>query len=385
MKLFITTLFAVYFVITALLLGVDITTAIVERYSHFHMGHWSDQHAWQKAVQKICAKWAIKTPILRLKKDCRYILLDRIRGTYGKRMVQSWQKAGCVLGLQEAGIDKITPQVKAQLLNSEGSWKTPVNKIDYGMIAYALLKAEQNPNAIRRAMDSMVQCIESNLCTDGLVSYSGGKDSTRRYVDTLGFVCPFLALYGKVYHKPEYITLAIDQLRLFHSHGMIQGLPVHCFQSGSGFPIGVCGWGRGTGWYALGLIDLYSELDNKGDKEIVKPWIEEVACICLGFERHDGGFSTILPAQNVYDSSATAVLGYFYAKCGAIFHENKYTQVAIRCRNRLIKVTKINGVVDECQGDTIDIGIFSERYAPMPFAQGMALRLAAVLDQTIEE
>ena len=50
-----------------------------------------------------------------------------------------------------------------------------------------------------------------------------------------------------------------------------------------------------------------------------------------------------------------------------------------------MKATKITGVVDECQGDTIDIGIFSERFAPMPFAQGMTLRLAAVLDQTIED
>ena len=155
MKLLIFVLFTIYFVITALLLGVDIITAAVERYSHFHMGRWSDRYAWQKAVQKICRKWAMKTPALRLRKDCRYLLLDRIRGTYSKPMVQSWQQAGCVLGLQESGAAQITPRVKAQLLNSDGSWKTPVNKIDYGMIAYSLLKAEKNPDTIRSAMDHM--------------------------------------------------------------------------------------------------------------------------------------------------------------------------------------------------------------------------------------
>lgn len=385
MKLLIFVLFTIYFVITALLLGVDIITAAVERYSHFHMGRWSDRYAWQKAVQKICRKWAVKTPALRLRKDCRYLLLDRIRGTYSKPMVQSWQQAGCVLGLQESGAAQITPRVKAQLLNSDGSWKTPVNKIDYGMIAYSLLKAEKNPDTIRSAMDHMVHCIEDNLCADGLVSYSDGMNSTRRYVDTLGFVCPFLAAYGKIYSRPEYIKLAINQFRLFRRQGMIHGLPIHCFQGESGIPIGVCGWGRGTGWYTLGLIDLYSELDHREDKETVRAWIEEIAHACLSFERKDGGFSAILPARNVYDSSATAMLGYFYARCGALLHESSYTQAAIRCRNRLMKATKITGVVDECQGDTIDIGIFSERFAPMPFAQGMTLRLAAVLDQTVED
>jgi hypothetical protein len=44
-----------------------------------------------------------------------------------------------------------------------------------------------------------------------------------------------------------------------------------------------------------------------------------------------------------------------------------------------MKKTKINGVVDECQGDTIDVGIISEKFGEMPFAQGFTLRLAEVI------
>ena len=44
-----------------------------------------------------------------------------------------------------------------------------------------------------------------------------------------------------------------------------------------------------------------------------------------------------------------------------------------------MKVTRINGVLDECQGDTKDIGIFSMQYTAMPFAQGISLRLATEL------
>ncbi len=78
-----------------------------------------------------------------------------------------------------------------------------------------------DPASIRSAMDHMIRCIEDNLCPDGMVSYSAGKTSNRRYVDTLGFVCPFLALYGRIYQEPRYVRMAVEQLRLFRRTGLL--------------------------------------------------------------------------------------------------------------------------------------------------------------------
>ena len=385
MKPFFFLLIVCYIAATALVLGYDAVTAFVERYSHFHIGRWSDTGKWKSAVENVCRKWSVRTPTLRLRKPCRYLLLDRIRGTYGKAMVQSWQKAGCILGLQEAGDSHTLTICKKQLLDADGNWIIPVNKIDYAMLAYAILRSAADPSSVRSAMDHMIRCIEDNLCPDGMVSYSAGKTSNRRYVDTLGFVCPFLALYGRIYQEPRYVRMAVEQLRLFRRTGLMQQLPVHCYRPDTGMPLGIWGWGRGTGWYTLGLIDLYPELPEGADRDEVTIWIREIAEACLEFEGHDGGFSAILPAGTPYDSSATAMLGYFYARCGEIFGDMRYTQLASRCRTRLMKMTMITGIIDECQGDTIDLGIFSERYAPMPFAQGVTLRLASVLDRTTED
>ena len=159
----------------------------------------------------------------------------------------------------------------------------------------------------------------------------------------------------------------------------MQGLPVHCYHAESGLPLGIYGWGRGLGWYTLGMIDLYPELEAEADRQLLEKWLQEAAQAIAGFERQDGGFSAVLAAGTPYDSSATAMLGYFYARCGRYLGSESCLAIARRCRDRLLRVTMISGVVDECQGDTIDIGIFSQRYAPMPFAQGMTLRLAAVL------
>ena len=124
---------------------------------------------------------------------------------------------------------------------------------------------------------------------------------------------------------------------------------------------------------------MYNEINENADKQMLKELLIETADRCLIYEREDGGFSSILQAKNVYDSSATAMLGYFYANCGLWFSNYEYIEIAKRCLNRLMHVTKINGVIDQCQGDTIDIGIFSEKYGSMPFVQGMTLRLAAIL------
>lgn len=372
-----------YILISASVFGVDIVTSLVEDYSHFHIGRWKSVNQWFDAVEKVSMRWAVYTPTLRIKKERRYLLIDKITGNYGKKMVQSWQKAGCILGITEVGeyanAINIVSKVKMQLFNDNGLWKRRPNRIDYAMLAYSILRVEKNPEFIKSGMDQMIECIENNLCDDGLVSYSAGKSATRRYVDTLGFVCPFLTLYGKVYDNKKYIKMAVNQIEQFQKYGIMNSLPFHCYEIETNMPIGIWGWGRGVGWYTLALTDMYKEMDEAADKQSIREILIETAEKCKIYEREEGGFSSILQDKNIYDSSSTAMLGYFYANCGKWFSNNTYTEIAKRCLKRLISVTKINGVIDQCQGDTIDIGILSEKYGPMPFVQGITLRLAATL------
>ena len=47
--------------------------------------------------------------------------------------------------------------------------------------------------------------------------------------------------------------------------------------------------------------------------------------------------------------------------------------------------TRRNGALDYCQGDTYGIGLYSQIFSVMPFAQGMALMLSKNLDEYINE
>ena len=146
-------------------------------------------------------------------------------------------------------------------------------------------------------------------------------------------------------------------------------------------PLGILGWGRGCGWYALAVADLFPFVTDPAQIALMQSWMKELANTLLQYERKDGGFSSMLLTNAVYDSSATAMIGYFFSKTALYLGNVDYRKIADRCRKNLMKKSKLNGVVDECQGDTIDIGIMSERYGEMPFAQGIALRLAASLDK----
>ena len=227
----------VYAAALTVFFGYDAATALYEKKKHSTMGRLEDPKAHAQAVAGICRKWAVKTPVLRIRKPCRYLLIDRIRGRYGKTMVQSWQRAGCILGLLDAGgreNEDAAERAMSACLKENGTWSFPVNRIDYAMLAYAVLRAERNPARIKPAMDAMLNCLNDNLCADGMLSYSVGKTGRKRFVDTLGLACPFLARYGRVYGKPEYMTLAVHELGTYRERGLVQGLPMHCYDAESG-------------------------------------------------------------------------------------------------------------------------------------------------------
>ena len=138
--------------------------------------------------------------------------------------------------------------------------------------------------------------------------------------------------------------------------------------------MGVFGWGRGTGWFILGLMDTYLTLKEGELKARLEKIVTETAKYYLQFQREDGGFGVFIQDKSTYDSSATAVFAYFYARCFEIFGKPNYFTSLEKSLEKLQSFTRRDGALDYCQGDTVDIGVFSQRSDIMPFAQGMLLR-----------
>ncbi|MDT8390378.1 MAG: glycoside hydrolase family 88 protein [Lentisphaeria bacterium] len=372
----------VYFLVTVPVLGFDLYHWLIDRYCRFHIGRWKDDNTWFERVFNVAAGWLPNPPTVQTSNHTRLLLLDKMTGKSGLGRVQSWQTAGLILGVREFSErlpDCFHEQCAHFFINGDGMWKKPPAHIDNAMLAYALLKVTEQPETIQPAMDYIAELIEQRIGADGLVAYSNVR-SNLRYVDTLGLICPFLALYGKIYAKPGCVDLACKQIMDFNHHGLLGDtfLPNHAFDAKTKLPIGVYGWGRGTGWYAIALLDTYQELPSSRTKQTLKDTIRSAAEGYKGYQRNDGGFGIIIQDLNsAYDSSATAVIAYFYSVCHEIFGHEDYLDISRACVKKLKSVTRLTGKIDYCQGDTKDVGIFSQLSGPMPFAQGFALRAYA--------
>ena len=385
MKTLLTIVFVVLFGVCLINYSIDFAFYLINRYCRFHIGRWKF-NKWKLAIEKKAQKWLKITPTVKITDNSRYILLDILKGNYRSRNIQSWQKAALLLGLNNGLLDKSKFLAQAEvikLLDSKGEWRHKPNSVDCGMLSYAIMNVAKDLNFIKPAMDYTIEIINRNINDNGMISYCGGATNPDMYVDTIGLTIPFLVLYAFNYNKTEYEDLAFHQIEMFRKYGLLKGnsLPNHAFNINNKLPLGVYGWGRGTGWYVIGMVDSYNFFKNANYKEKIKIWIHEAAEDYLSFQHIDGGFGAILQSPNTYDSSITAIMAWFYSFCSKLFLNNEYLKIAEKCIFALLKRTRISGAIDYNQGDTKGIGIFAQSYDIMPFSQGMVLRALSEIEK----
>ena len=156
-------------------------------------------------------------------------------------------------------------------------------------------------------------------------------------------------------------------------------IPCHTYNVKTGMTSGLFGWGRGLGWYAIGLIDAWRELPNAHpQKAVLAESVTKFARAAIKFQQPYGGWAWLVTnAHTTPDSSATATIAWFLANAASIDEINvDCSESDKKALQHLMKVTKRDGAVDLSQGDTKDVGVYSTEFGILPFAQGFALRAA---------
>ena len=373
----------IFLILSIIIFGVDFYFYMLNRYCRYHIGRWNNYDEWFSNVKNISIKWTRKTPVVKMTDNNRLMVIDMINGKYKNNNIQSWQLGGLLLGLCECNNKEAKEAINkliVKLIDKDGNWVTKPTNVDCGLLSYAILKNSKDYKKIKPAMDYSIGIIEKNICEDGMIAYTSDKNVDERYVDTLGFVCPFLQLYSNIYAEEKFSKISLEQINQYNKYGLLHDtyLPNHAYNPKNKLPLGVYGWGRGVAWYVIGLIDTYIEIKDSDEKLILKQNIKNVADSYINYQREDGGFGSILQNERTYDSSATAVLAYFYSRCYEIFENPKYLEVSNKCLQKIKSVTRITGKVDWCQGDTKGIGVHSQTFDIMPFAQGFTLRAALI-------
>ncbi len=373
--------------LTALVLLIDLIPIWRDWLGRIHIGRHANKQDWSLAITDTGWKWLLSTPTIRKTDNTRLVAIDMLRGQYASHSIQHWQEGALLMGLSEqplaAGQTDRDGQISAFLagkFNADGSWKVVPTTIDCAILAYSVLTLNgAAPNRYRPAFDYTWELIQSCIGADGTVQYRTFMPNYR-YVDTLGFICPFLVAYGKRYGKPECIELAVRQLEQYIRHGVLDThfLPVHAYHLQHSTPLGLFGWGRGLGWFAIGLMDTWRELPAQHEaKQRLERFVVRFAKSALAFQSQGGHWSwTVTRKEARPDSSATAVLGWYLTQASQLPEiAEPCARGAERAIDYLMKVTRRNGAVDFSQGDTKDIGVYSTLFNVLPFTQGFCIRM----------
>ncbi|MCF2937409.1 glycoside hydrolase family 88 protein [Paenibacillus alkaliterrae] len=371
----------------AVIVFIDVLPLIKDWLGRIHIGRFSNTNEWNSSITKAGMRWLNHTPKIKVTDNTRLVVIDMLKGNYTKNAIQNWQEAALLLGLAEYAEKNKNPELEHEIaayLNTkfdrEGQWKQKPEHIDAVILSYAVMKLSFiNIDRYKLAFDYTWELIKEHIGEDGTVLYRKSMENYR-YVDTIGFICPFLVAYGIRYNKEACVQLAVKQVQQYVQFGMLENhyIPSHAYHIKSRLPLGLYGWGRGSGWFALGLIDSWMELPTEhNSKPVLEEFIKRFAGAILTFQRVDGNWNwTVTRSESRPDSSTTATLGYFLLQASQIEEiAEKCTEGAERAVRYLMKVTRRNGAVDFSQGDTKDIGVYSMLFNILPFTQGFCIRM----------
>jgi rhamnogalacturonyl hydrolase YesR len=277
-------------------------------------------------------------------------------------------------------------------VDRQGAWKAMPRGVDAAMKGYALLYLAKVTGEARYSN-------AAHWLTDYLLTtYPKASDGSLRYawtmetllVDSLGMVCPFLTRYGALYGHSGSMDMAVHQILQFVQQNVDPDthLPYHAYYSEGPKRLGMQGWGRGTGWYMLGLADTLVDLPKSHPAfTTILGAYGRAAATLKEFQRSDGHWSwAILLRGARHDSSATAFLGYSLARgIRAGLLDSTYATAINLAIDALMAVTRPDGLLDGSMADCLGVGLYPTVFGPQPWLQGMACAFAALFTQYAKE
>ena len=343
-------------------IGFDFVVLLNEWQSRIHIGRWNNRLVWQRAIESKARKWLKKSPTVKLTDNSHWILYDILCGKYRNNTIQSWQEAGLLLALGKA---ESVWYAKQKLDSETGNWKKNPTHIDEALLAYVLKK---NNVLTAKAEETVFSLLMTAKGTGETIPYRLSIPDIR-FVDTIGMIVPFLFQCGEK-------ALAMKQIEEYDKAKLPDSnIPSHAYDIIYKVPLGIYDWGRGIGWYILGLI----ESDAEG---LLNDRIVLLAKELLLYEKKEGGFGAMFFNKTMpCESSGTALIGLLMLNAYRISTDSRFLEVAFRAEKQLMKATRRTGAIDFCQGDTKGIGYYSTTFSIMPFAQGMALKLSKELNK----
>jgi rhamnogalacturonyl hydrolase YesR len=256
------------------------------------------------------------------------------------------------------GLIKIKNIFDKLYIKDNGEFAFDFNKVDqttFGLTALNLYKIS-NEKKYKVFADNIYTYLHSKYNKDKLVLYRNNAKCELN--DTIGMIVPFLVRYYQSYNNSEALSIAKNQMIQFIENGVDNKsfIPSHGYNLQSKIKTGSSNWGRGIGWYFIGLKELY-ELDGSFKNEY------EGLCSSLQKVKNEEGLWGQFPGSNdKFDASTSTLFMY-------CFPYDKFSKEKIL--NKLDKYISNKGYILETSGDTEGLNFYSKFTGKSEFTQGI--------------
>lgn len=251
-----------------------------------------------------------------------------------------------------------------KLTNQDGTPKFNkilIDHVPFGLCALLLYEFYNEKKFLCFAEQIYFSAILNNI-DNGVILYR--KNSDFVLYDTLGMTIPFLLKYSKIKNDPSIHELATNQIKNYLLYGcdMKTGIPVHGFNKETKIKVGSTNWGRGIGWYVLGLSEFFNNSELLKEMQNIFVNLKKVELKNKLYSQFPGNSLEV-------DMSATLMFYYSFQKAKLLFWDKKEL---IDILGRFI--TK-DGYIENTSGDTYYFNKYSSSFGKSEFSQGMFLLL----------
>ena len=276
-----------------------------------------------------------------------------------RERIEKWFADRFKEGLPEKNVNTMCPMLTMACLYEE----TKEDKY----LPYLHEWADFALNEMTRTQESGIQ----HKCT-------GCENKEQLWDDTLYMTVMFMAKYGVIFDKPEFIEESEYQflLHIKYLADRVTGLWYHGWSFDRGDHFANALWARGNSWITAGIPDYLEIANPKGAvrKFIIEAYVRQCQAL-LKLQDESGLWNTLLDDKTSYlESSASANFAYGFLKgirLGVLGAE--YKNSAESAIKALLSCIDENGVVDKCSYGT-GMGMTLQDYkdipiCPMPYGQ----------------
>lgn len=234
-----------------------------------------------------------------------------------------------------------------------------VDQVPLGIVALNLNKVHPEKKYENFA-DIVFKLIERNFDENNIVLYR--KNQKIMFYDTIGMIVPFLIKYHKSTKNKKAYDIAYNQVDFYIKYGIDKDtfIPSHAVHLKTKIKVGSSNWGRGIGWYYLGLKELF-EFNGSFNKEYIG-----LSKLLLELKNKDQAWSQFPGSSDITDTSATTMFLYCLPDNSLNVEQNLIS---------LNKFINTEGIIGQTSGDTYGANRYSSTFGKSELTQGMLLLL----------